>query len=388
MNRHLTVMLTLALAFVSRGAAQTNAPASAAGWAKMPVLQEALGVTNFTWDGDSVGLSNDNHHVRFFAGRRRAEVNGTAVWLNVTPCGSVSSGDWRVASADLDLLRLAVLPRREGDLRPMRVLLDPGHGGEDNGAVIAEPAIREKELTLALARRIGACLTNAGLEVAYTRTNDVTLSLSDRSRLARERQADVFVSVHANYATNGAASGVETFILPACGFAGTHDGSPARGWLPANRNDYHNTLLGYSVHSRLAELGETLDRGLKRQGFFVLRETPCPAVLVEFGFLSNSEERARMRGEAWQQDCASAIAEGIRTYARKVHDLEQAVADKRTRDAEADARWLQHLAGLQTTSQTVAQAVAPPVPAPLTELPDGAAPQPLQPELTSPEPKE
>lgn len=313
-------------------------------WKSLPHIERALGTTNYAWDGESICFSNDQQLIRFYPGRRKTDVNGTTVWLNATPDGSVSSGDWRIASTDLDLLLLSVLPKEEGAAKPLRVMLDAGHGGEDDGASSRNPAVKEKDLALQMALLIGTRLSNAGMQIAYTRTNDATLALDDRSRIARKNASDLFVSIHANYASNADAAGVETYVLPPSGYPGTADGSRARGWQIGNRNDFHNTLLGYSIHRNLARRDNETDRGLKRQSFFVLRETSCPAVLIELGFLSNLSDIKRMVTTQWQENCASAITDGILSYAKKVDALDKAVAEKRQRENEANERWRRHLA--------------------------------------------
>ncbi|MEI7900392.1 MAG: N-acetylmuramoyl-L-alanine amidase [bacterium] len=332
-------------------------------WKNLPDVQNAIGITNYVWDGDSLCFSNDQHLIRFYQGRRKSDVNGTTLWLNATPDGSVTGGDWRIASTDLDLLLLSVLPKEEGLLKPLLVMLDPGHGGEDDGARSTDPVVKEKGLNLAMALKIGAGLTNAGLQVAYTRTNDTALALEDRSRLARKASADLFVSVHANYAANAEAAGVETYVLTPNGYPGTADGSRPRGWQIGNRNDFHNTLLGFSIHRKLSALPQTGDRGLKHQSFFVLRETSCPAVLLEFGFLSNPTEARKLLDPVWQETCATAISDGILSYAKKVDALDKAVAEKRKHDAEANERWRLHL---------IAQASKPSAPQPLLALSNAA----------------
>ncbi len=331
-------------------------------WRDLTQIQNALGTGDPHWDGESLLFSNEQHQIRFFPGRRKADVNGTTVWLNAPATGSIAARDWRLAGTDLDLLQISLLPTPEADSvpEPLRVMLDPGHGGDDTGASCGNPAVREKDLTLAIAKRVGELLKRSGMRVAYTRTRDVTLSLDERVRLARKHRPDLFVSLHANHAANTNATGVETYVLPPSGFPGTAEGSPARGWQIGNRNDYHNTLLGFAIHRRLAALTNTVDRGLKRQAFFVLRENGCPATLLEFGFLSNRDETLLMKTEAWQAACAEAIVEGILGYARRVTALDRAVAEKRARDAELNERWRRHLAERDRASQPAPTEAAPP----------------------------
>jgi hypothetical protein len=124
-------------------------------------------------------------------------------------------------------------------------------------------------------------------------------------------------------------------VINPAGYPGTPEGSRARGFQIGNANDYLNTLLGYSIQSRLVEMdAKAPDRGLKRQSFFVLRETSCPAVLVEIGFLSNPSELLKMLEPEWMDTCADSIAEGIFDYASKVDALNVAVREKRNREFE------------------------------------------------------
>jgi N-acetylmuramoyl-L-alanine amidase len=294
-------------------------------WRSLPHVKRTLGATHHVWDGETICFSNSQNVIRFYPGRRKADVNGTVVWLNAPVEGSVADGSWRLAAVDLDLLQLAVLQQTSnGKPEPLRVLLDPGHGGDDEGARCPDPLVKEKDLTLTLAKRIGTQLKKAGLHVDYTRTRDITLSLDARARIARTKKADLFISVHANHASNLDACGVETYVLPPSGYPGTAEGSRARGWQIGNRNDFHNTLLGFSIHRHLMSTPETVDRGLKRQSFFVLRETSCPAVLLEFGFLSNAGETRRMLRTDWQIQSCAAVVEGVLAYARSAMTFQRA----------------------------------------------------------------
>jgi len=345
-HSHSILLFFLLATFVLLPSVKSDSVSGNTLWRTLPNVQTAFGVTNYAWDGDSVCFSNEQNLIRFYQGRRKFDVNGTAVWLNAPPDGSVTAGDWRLAATDLDLLLLSVLPKEESAPKPVRVMLDPGHGGEDDGASSKDKdlGVKEKDLTLAMALRLGEHLTASGMQVVYTRTNDTALALDERSVLARKNKADLFVSIHANYAANSEASGVETYALTPCGYPGTAEGSRVPGWQIGNRNDFHNTLLGFSIHSKLAVLAQAPDRGLRRQSFSVLRETSCPAVLIELGFLSNRAETLKMLDEMWQEKCAAAVTDGILTYAKKVEALDKAVADKRARDAEANERWRHRLA--------------------------------------------
>lgn len=309
-------------------------------------VQKSLNMTNFVWDGDSLLLTNEEHHIRFYSGRRKAEVNGVTIYLNQEPKGKPDDGSWEIAAADLDFLHLSILPAyEEKSPKDLLVVLDPGHGGEDAGAPSEIPGWNEKDFTLILAKQLGTSLTNAGFRVKYTRTNDVFLSLSQRIRFAKREKADLFVSIHANHAANKGAQGFETYIVPPSGFRGTMVGSRLCRWQQGNRNDFPNTLLGFSIQKQVVStLTNRIDRGLKRQSFYVLRENPCPAVLIEFGFLSNLHEAQQMQNAGWQSDHVHAVTRGIVSYAKKINPLDHAVAIKREADRKANAAWRAKLA--------------------------------------------
>ncbi len=281
-------------------------------------LQHELGWTSRVVRAESIDIGDGTNRVRFFNGLRRSEINGLAVWLHF-PClpdgKAVATLDARDVGA---VLRPLLQPSPRNEKKP-RVMLDPGHGGEDGGAVATDRSVIEKEFTLDLARRTSMLLDEQGFTVDCTRTDDRFLSLEERAALAESWRAEVFVSLHANFARNRQASGRETYVLPAVGGPATAAGSriahcAARG----NSCDALNTLLGFAIHRQLPGRLQAADRGLRRARYQVLRQAPCPAALIECGFLSNARD-ARLLASSWYRDrLARAIADGIRDYAARV----------------------------------------------------------------------
>ncbi len=193
------------------------------------------------------------------------------------------------------------------------VVLDAGHGGSDAGA-IGPGNVLEKTLVLDVTQRIRRKLNASNVAVRMTRTNDRTLRLPQRPRLASKWGADLFVSIHANKAANRRAQGVETFVLPAPGFPSTSSRKPDQKAYTGNRHDAANTLLGGLIQQGLLAQTKTTDRGVKRARFTVLRDAPCPAALVEIGFLSNPAEARKLNDPAYRAAIAEGIAQGILTY--------------------------------------------------------------------------
>lgn len=175
------------------------------------------------------------------------------------------------------------------------VVVDPGHGGSDPGAV--HGGVREKDIALRTSLLIAEELRKAGLSVVMTRTDDRTVSLSDRANIANNSNATLFISVHYNATvTPNAASGTMTFY---------------------HRNSTHGQLLAECIQAELAKvvrlpnLGTRSDGTVYQNGFAVLRNTRMPGVLLELGFLSHSADRARVQEQEFQTSAARAVARGV-----------------------------------------------------------------------------
>jgi len=176
--------------------------------------------------------------------------------------------------------------------RCARVVLDPGHGGRDPGAV-AGP-LREADLALDLALGAARELERQGVSVYLTRREDRDVYLPERVALANQAGADLFVSVHCNAASNPEARGFESYVHPA---------APAR-----------TRELARKIHERLAAFLNSFDvpdRGLKEADLYVLRKTRCPAVLLECLFLTNAEDATLLGDPAWRGRLAVEIARAV-----------------------------------------------------------------------------
>ncbi len=224
------------------------------------------------------------------------------------------------------------------------VVLDPGHGGEETGAV-GPQGTTEKELTLAIARRLKAALDERlRVRVFLTRTEDVSKSLDERAALANQVQADLFLSLHLNSTVRGNARGVETYILSLQAsdrraadaaaienYAGRT--SQAEGdslpvdlkallWdLAQSQHLARSQRLALLLQEELArELGQP-DRGVKQAPFRVLMGAAMPAVLVELGFLSNPEEERLLLEVSYQERLVEAMVRAIERFGRELESI-------------------------------------------------------------------
>ncbi len=268
-----------------------------------------FGVEEVTDNGCT--LTNGTDTLRFFSGGRRFELNRRSFWLNA-PAIADSKGGFTFEYVDMANLIAPLFATQVSTNRPLRVQLDAGHGGEDAGCISPHGGLYEKDLVLDIALRTGEILASRGVEVIYTRTNDTFISLAGRSGIAAKHKADAFVSIHANYAENQTARGIETFTLPFAKMPSTS----AESSIPTiarvgNANDNANTILGHEIQRRMpGRLGEA-DRGLRHARYQVLRDTPCPAVLVEIGFISNPTDSRNLSSNWYRDKIALAIADGV-----------------------------------------------------------------------------
>ena len=310
----LIALLALGAAGV-RGAVEPASNAEAVAWMPIATIQTCLGLNNVERLTDGIAFFNDTHSLRLFAGRRTASLDGVGIWLQVPPRDAATNDLRDVSRADFVTLLQPILLATAAPPAHPRIVLDAGHGGEDTGARSLAPPVRDKDISLDIVCHVAAILTNAGQQVLLTRATDTYETPGDRARYAAARHAQLFISIHANSSpSNSLAAGAETYILPSPGFPGTGEfvHGPTNA-CPGNRFDPDNALLGFSLHRRYAPL-TAADRGLKRGRYFVLKEAPCPAVLVECGFLTNTNDAARLADAAYRQKLAEAIAAGILDY--------------------------------------------------------------------------
>lgn len=172
----------------------------------------------------------------------------------------------------------------------VRVFIDARHGGKDPGAI--GNGMREKDITLLVAKKLGAILERHNVNVSYSRIMDKYVSLNERARMANNIKADIFVSIHTNSYKYQSVQGLETFSYP-----GSSKG---------------RKLAKYIQDSIIETKLYTKDRGIKTANFAVLRQSKMPATLVELGFITNKQDSQLLRTR--QNNFSEAIAKGILKY--------------------------------------------------------------------------
>lgn len=235
--------------------------------------------------------------------------------------------------------------------RRLVIAIDPGHGGKDPGAIGAK-GTREKDVTLAVAKRLAALVSKEpGMRPYLTRDGDSFIPLRKRMTKARAQGADLFISIHADAFKDAEVSGSAVFTLSpqgasseaakwladrenAAGRVGGVDLGEANGVLATvlldmsqNATMEHSVLAAQMVLDKLQGLGNLHHTQVQRAGFMVLKSPDTPSILVEAAFISNPDDEAKLLDPSQQQRLAEAIFRGIKAYFRKHPIPGSALAD-------------------------------------------------------------
>ncbi len=215
--------------------------------------------------------------------------------------------------------------------RPIRVMIDPGHGGKDPGAI--GNGLKEKDIVLDIAHRLKRYLVSSGAEVRMTRDKDVYITLKRRAYLANKWAPDVFVSIHANSSRNPGGRGIEVYYVS----EKVNDTNRAvvsqengvldiEGRVPDSElkvvlwdmihteNRAESRRLARKISQKIARIMQSPDRGAKGAPFYVLKWVNAPSVLIEVGFVSNPQEASRLASPGYRDRIARAIFEGLISY--------------------------------------------------------------------------
>lgn len=193
---------------------------------------------------------------------------------------------------------LKLLNQSANPLQGRIIILDPGHGGKDPGAVSG--SVSEKSITLKVGTQVKQLLENAGAKVYMTRTGDTYPSLQDRVDFTQANYGEIFVSIHVNSAANTSAQGTETYYAISTG------------------DMYQEDIdLATFINNQIVNNLNMKNRGVKQEQYYVIRNMVIPSILVELGFLSNSQDRNKMTNDQYVTLFAESIYNGILQYYKK-----------------------------------------------------------------------
>jgi N-acetylmuramoyl-L-alanine amidase len=302
---------------------------------RVRIAQPVAGVTRIvldTKDGSNFSVSMESNPYRLIVELRGTEKslptrmasNRTLAPAPVAPAPAKAASETALAVKPSD----QPIPTKTGKFR---IVLDAGHGGWDLGTV-GRQGLLEKDLVLDVTQRLGKLLqTRLGSEVMFTRTGDSYLPLDQRADVANRAQADLFVSVHANYSSSAAARGVETYYTNLFSAPGSRevekheDGtSPKLTPVSLSSGALHEKIeesrrlalsVQHSLYGTLAAASPDIrNRGIKDASFAVLTGTTMPAILTEISFVSSPADEHNLQSATYRQQIAEALYQGIARY--------------------------------------------------------------------------
>ena len=298
------------------GAADWNViPIAGRPYVSFANVSEFYDLPNYTRVSSSVSVRDRRRSIRAEAGKSEFAINNVRFFSEYP---IVSNGnDDLISTVDIGkIIEPIMRPDKIAGATPVkRVVIDPGHGGTDNGT--AGRWGSEKAFTLDVGLQLRDQLLRDGYQVELTRSGDTAVSLEDRVAFANKFPDAVLVSIHFNSSTGGA--GIETYSLAPEGVPSNaspehHPDAEDAPWHPGNAQDSRNVALAAAVHAMAMTRCGAFDRGVKHSRFHVLREARIPAILVEGGFLSDAIEGQKIATAQYRQQLAAAIADGIKTY--------------------------------------------------------------------------
>ena len=271
-----------------------------------------------------------------------------------------------------------VLGGSDGAYRLRRVVIDPGHGGRDPGAVGRRS--KEKDIVLAISLKLGAYINehSPDVDVMYTRDNDQFIEVHRRAEVANRNNADLFISIHANSNPNRSVRGTDTFVLGLHRTKENLDVAMKENAAILLEDDYDEQYLGFDpnspesyiifslmqntylsqsldfashVQNQFRERAGRVDRGVRQAGFMVLFQTTMPSVLVEVGFISNEDEERFLMSEQGQSYIASAIFRAFRDYKQTIERKSDLLAATSGSENRSDGSGMERRDNIRTTDQ-------------------------------------
>ncbi len=283
-------------------------------------VKEFYNLTSMTQSGREIILKNSQLTLKFQAGGQEVFMNDVKfIFSNAI----VALGTYHMSVTDLlKVIDPVLRPTKIAGAKAFdTVVIDPGHGGKDAGAInsLGTEAAYNLKVSLLLREE----LVKRGFKVVMTRSSDVFLTLQERVKLANKYRNAIFVSIHFNSAGSRRARGIETFTLSPEGVAHYGRSLKESDFLkkPGNKQDSANIALATAIHwTSLKRLNSSSlkltvhDRGIRRARFSVLTGVQHPAILIEGGFLSHPKEKYLINTSTYQRTLAKAVGDGIFLY--------------------------------------------------------------------------
>ncbi len=305
---------------------------------------------NFKWSWDSVagkaGIQNGPLYIRFMEGSKLALVNKNIEHMEAPSVLYNGALMIPLSFAQKNILPVVKIPQAQAPVKAQaapikqyllnKVAIDAGHGGKDPGA-IGRCGLKEKDVTLHIAKLLKDRLEREFFNVCLTRSDDTFIALSRRPQIANNFAADIFISIHANAAKTKNAKGFEVYYLAEAANESARRLAEAENaslkfeqasfdvkgqgtlegilWdLVSTENRVESIQLAKDISTQARRHLWVRERGVKSAQFYVLKGARMPAILVEIGFISNRDEEAKLKDPGYRKSVADAIVNGILNY--------------------------------------------------------------------------
>lgn len=248
---------------------------------------------------------------------RKAKLDGVNLYLD-RPFLS-NKGRWLLSESDERIVLQGAFGKSDSGPREIKtIVIDPGHGGAEDGTKNESLGMLEKDLNLEVSERLKTHLDEMGYKTVLTRYEDRLVPLKERPELANQAGAELFISIHFNASLNKEANGLETYMLTPEGQPSTtsqYAGPDAVAFF-SNQYDSENFELAYRIQKALVSSLQREDRGVRKARFAVLKTVGCPGILVECGFLSHGEEALLVSTPVYREKVALSLSKAIESYIR------------------------------------------------------------------------
>ena len=258
--------------------------------------------------GDDITFLSKYSKITFSVNSRAMVLNNVQLYLS-RPITVIDNINY-MGKSDFQLLLEPIL--RPKTVIPksslVTIVVDPGHGGKDVGAINGKDY--EKNINLQVALRLANKLREKGFKVFMTRNTDADVTLEERTNFASAMKADLFVSIHCNSAS-ASVTGLETYIATPNGDPPVGESKPMKSTCSANAYNLQNAYLAYYTQRSILQRTKCDDRGLRRKRFYVIRNTTCPSMLIEIGFISNDAELKSLKLATRQDQIVEGIVDSL-----------------------------------------------------------------------------
>lgn len=260
----------------------------------------------------AVITDSNGHNAMFNFNLREGTLCGVKTYFLYPPYVK----DNRIYISELDLLKVidpVFRSKQQAKIGMKTIVIDAGHGGKDPGALSG--AYVEKNINLQIAARLKKTLEKFGFRVIMTRSSDVFLELKERTDLVAKYKPDLFISIHSNASPSSSDKrGIETYCVTPLGASSTSSSTIETVNHESNAYEQNSTRLAHEIHKAVLSATDAVDCGVRNSRFYVITHSPCPAILLEVGYITNAKEASALTTAKYQEQIVQGILNGLAKY--------------------------------------------------------------------------